>query len=152
VGFKTLSLNPNGGNVGIGTVAPTDALSVNGNASKSAGGTSWAVFSDERLKNINGRFNTGLKALMQLQPIRFQYKPGNVLGLKSDTENIGFGAQSLRKVIPEAVTQNSNGYLMVNSDPILWTMLNAIKEQQKEIAELKGQIKKLQTASHRRRK
>jgi hypothetical protein len=152
VGFKNLALNPNSGNVGIGTTAPTDTLSVNGTASKSAGGTSWAVFSDERLKNINGRFNTGLKALMQLQPIRFQYKPGNVLGLKSDTENIGFGAQSLRKVIPEAVTQNSNGYLMVNSDPILWTMLNAIKEQQKEIAELKGQIRRLQTASHRRKK
>jgi hypothetical protein len=41
---------------------------------------------------------------------------------------------------------------MVNNDPIIWTMLNAIKEQQKEIEELKGQIKKLQTTSHRRRK
>jgi hypothetical protein len=26
---------------------------------------------------------------------------------------------------------------MVNNDPILWTMLNAIKEQQKEIEQLK---------------
>src|SRR6185436_8803773 len=43
------------GNVGIGTTAPTDTLSVNGTASKPGGGT-WAVFSDERLKNIKGRF------------------------------------------------------------------------------------------------
>ncbi len=139
------------GNVGIATSLPTDTLSVNGTASKPGGGT-WAVFSDERLKNINGRFNTGLKALMQLQPIRYRYKSDNALGLKSETENIGFGAQTLQKIIPEAVTKNSAGYLMVNSDPILWTMLNAIKEQQKEIAELKGQVKKLQSASHRRRK
>src|SRR6185369_17640147 len=59
-------INPNGGNVGIGTTAPTDTLSVNGTASKPGGGT-WAVFSDQRLKNIKGKFNTGLNAVMQLQ-------------------------------------------------------------------------------------
>jgi hypothetical protein len=139
------------GQVGIGTPSPTALLSVNGTANKSGGG-SWDVFSDERLKNIKGNFNSGLKAVMQLQPIRYQYKQNNALGLKSETENVGFGAQSLQKIIPEAVTKNSNGYLMVNNDPILWTMLNAIKEQQKEIAELKGQVQKLRAASHRRRK
>jgi hypothetical protein len=139
------------GNVGIATTAPTDTLSVNGTASKPGGG-SWAVFSDERLKNISGNFRSGLKAVMQLQPIRYQYKPNNALGLKPGTENIGFGAQALQKVIPEAVTKNSEGYLMVNNDPILWTMLNAIKEQQKEIAALKGEVRKLRAASHRRKK
>ncbi len=138
------------GNVGIGTSAPDLKLSVSGDADKSVGGGSWQVFSDERLKNIKGRFNSGLKAVMQLQPIRYQYKPDNALGLKSEREQVGFGAQSLQKVIPEAVTRNANGYLMVNNDPILWTMLNAIKEQQKEIVELKGQIRQLQSASHRR--
>jgi hypothetical protein len=146
---STLSVNPLGGNVGIGTSAPTDTLSVNGTASKPGGG-SWAVFSDERLKNIKGRFTPGLKAVMQLQPLRYEYKPDNALHLKSDGEHIGFGAQSLQNIIPEAVTRNSNGYLMVNSDPIMWTMLNAIKEQQKEIAELRLQVRKLQTASRRR--
>jgi hypothetical protein len=140
----------NQGNVGIGTSAPTETLSVNGTASKTGGGT-WAVFSDERLKNIKGPFSSGLKAVMQLQPLRYEYKENNSLGLKSAGEHIGFGAQSLQKVIPEAVSKNSNGYLMVNSDPILWTMLNAIKEQQKEIEQLKGQIRKLQTASRRRK-
>jgi len=138
------------GNVGIGTSAPDLKLSVSGDADKSVGGGSWQVFSDERLKNIKGRFNSGLKAVMQLQPIRYQYKPDNALGLKSEREQVGFGAQSLQKVIPEAVTKNANGYLMVNNDPILWTMLNAIKEQQKEIVELKSQIRQLQSASHRR--
>ena len=89
---------------------------------------------------------------MQLQPIRFQYKPDNALRLQSNSEQIGFGAQDLQKVIPEAVTRNENGFLQVNNDPIIWTMLNAIKEQQKEIEQLKGQIKKLQTTSPRRRK
>src|SRR5882672_5956929 len=146
-----LALNEAGGNVGIGTTAPTQLLSVNGTAGKPGGGT-WDVFSDERLKNIKGQYNTGLKALMQLQPIRYEYKPNNPLGIKLEGENIGFGAQSLQKIIPEAVTKNADGYLMVKSDPILWTMLNAIKEQQKEIADLKAEVQKLRAASHRRRK
>jgi trimeric autotransporter adhesin len=72
--------------------------------------------------------------------------------LPSDTENIGFSAQELQKLVPEAVSKNANGYLVMHSDPILWAMLNAIQEQQKEIKELKGQIQKLKATSHRRRR
>jgi len=145
----SLLLNPNGGNVGIGTNVPTDLLSVNGSASKPGGG-SWSVFSDERLKNIKGRFNTGLNAVMQLQPIRYEYKSNNALGLKSEGEHVGFGAQSLQKVIPEAVSSTENGYLTVNNDPIIWTMLNAIKEQQKEIEQLKTEVRRLRAARRRK--
>jgi len=86
-----------------------------------------------------------------LQPLRYEYKRDNALGLNSPGEHIGFGAQALQKIIPEAVTSTSTGYLQVNNDPIIWTMLNAIKEQQKEIEQLKGQIRKLQAGSRRRR-
>jgi hypothetical protein len=143
-------LTVTGGNVGIGTNVPTDKFVVNGTASKPGGGT-WAVFSDERLKRVHGNYNSGLKALMQLQPVRYEYKPDNAMGIKSEGEHIGFAAQSVQKVIPEAVTTNSSGYLMVNNDPIIWTMLNAIKEQQKEIVELKRQIRQLRATSRRRR-
>ena len=145
-----MTVLPTSGNVGIATSAPTDTLSVNGTASKPGGG-SWAVFSDERLKTIKGRYTRGLRAALQLQPIRFEYKQNNALGLKSEAENIGFGAQALQEIIPEAVTRNANGYLQVNNDPIIWTMLNAIKEQQKEIEQLKQQVRKLQTAARRRK-
>ena len=137
--------------MGIGTTTPDQKLSVNGDASK-VGGGSWQVFSDERLKAIKGRFTSGLKAVMQLQPLRYEYKPDNVLGLKSEGEHIGFGAQALQKIIPEAVTKNRNGYLMVNNDPILWTMLNAIKEQQQEIVALRNEVRKLRASSRTRRR
>ena len=143
----------NAGRLGIGTTAPDSPLTVNGNASKPGGG-SWNSFSDIRLKNIRGKFNTGLNAVMQLQPLRYEYRSNNAMGLRSDGEHIGFAAQDVQKVIPQAVTQNESGYLMVNNDPILWTMLNAIKEQQKEIVELKKQIRQLRatrTTSRRRR-
>jgi hypothetical protein len=141
----------NGGRVGIGTNAPDQKLSVNGDASKT-GGNTWLAFSDVRLKNIRGTFNTGLRAVMQLQPLRYEYRRNNALGIVSEGEHIGFAAQAVQKVIPEAVTTNANGYLMVNGDPIIWTMLNAIKEQQKEIAELKQQVRQLRAANRRHRR
>jgi hypothetical protein len=147
---QTSFINSNGGNVGIGTTLPTDTLSVNGTASKPGGGT-WAVFSDERLKTIKGQFNSGLKAVMQLQPLRYEYTQNNALKINSPGEHIGFGAQAVQKIIPEAVTRNSQGYLMLNNDPIIWTMLNAIKEQQEEIVELKKQVRELQTAARKRK-
>jgi hypothetical protein len=148
LGASALSIGTNN-RVGIGTTIPDQKFSVNGDASKT-GGATWQAFSDERLKNIKGRFSTGLNAVMQLRPLRYEYKPDNPLGLVSEGNHIGFSAQEVQKIIPEAVTKSQSGYLMVNSDPILWTMLNAIKEQQKEIVELKGQIKRLQPAPHRR--
>ncbi len=132
------------GNVGIGTTAPDSRLTVNGTASKPGGG-SWSVFSDERLKNIKGEFKGGLDEIMKLKPIRYEYKADNAIGLQSEGEHIGFGADAVGKVIPEAVTRNEAGYLMIDNDPILWTMLNAIKEQNAQIEDLKGQVKRLQT-------
>src|SRR5205807_3484312 len=130
------------GNVSIGLNSPdTHTLAVNGTAAKTGGG-SWDVFSDERLKNIKGRFTPGLKALMQLQPIRYEYKPDNALGLRSSGQHVGFGAQAVQKIIPEAVTENDKGYLLVNNDPILWTMLNAIKEQQAIIDRQQSQLER----------
>jgi hypothetical protein len=136
--------------VGIGTATPDQKLSVNGDASKT-GGNTWLAFSDERLKNIRGNFNSGLKAVMQLQPIRYEYRSNNALGLTSSGEHIGFGAQAVQKVIPEAVTANADGYLMVNGDPIIWSMLNAIKEQQQQILELKREVRRLRAQTRRRK-
>ena len=127
------------GNVGIGTTAPDQRLSVNGSASK-VGGGSWAVFSDERLKNVNGRFTRGLSDLMRLNPIRFEYKPDNALGLRGEGEYVGFSAQEVERVLPEAVTRSANGYLQINNDPIIWTTLNAVKEQQEEISSLRSVV------------
>lgn len=136
--------------VGIGTTAPDQRLSVNGDASKT-GGNTWLAFSDERLKNVRGPFNTGLRAVMQLQPLRYEYRSNNAVGITPNGEHIGFAAQAVQKVIPEAVTANADGYLMVNGDPIIWTMLNAIKEQQQQILELKNEVRRLRAATRRRR-
>ena len=139
------------GRVGIGTATPDQLLSVNGDASKIGGG-SWQTFSDERLKNISGPFRSGLNAVMRLQPLRYQYRPNNAVGITPNGEHIGVSAQAVQQVIPEAVSANANGFLMVNNDPIIWTMLNAIKEQQQQIQELKREVRRLRANTARRRR
>jgi hypothetical protein len=128
------------GNVGIGTTSPDNLLTVNGSADKPGGG-SWGTYSDGRLKNLNGSFNSGLSQILRINPIRYRYKADNALGIRDTDEHIGVVAQDVQRVIPEAVTENSKGYLLVNNDPIIWSMLNAIKEQQGEIRALKSELR-----------
>ncbi len=127
-GNPSIIVQHNNNNVGINTANPDQALSVNGNASKTGGGT-WATFSDKRLKTHITHFNRGLKDLLQIQPVFYEYKKDNPLGIVSDGVHTGFIAQDVEKIIPEAIIYNKNHeYLSLNHDPILWTMLNAVKD------------------------
>jgi hypothetical protein len=128
------------GRVGIGTNFPDNMLSVNGNASKLGGGF-WATFSDRRLKELKGNYTSGLSRVLGIHPVRYRYKEENELGIHDAEEHIGLVAQEVQKLIPEAVTESSKGYLLVNNDPILWAMLNAIKEQQQQIQQQRRQIR-----------
>ncbi len=88
--------------------------------------------SDERLKDVKGDFTRGLDAIDRLNPVYYNYKKDNPIDLPSDEEYVGLIAQDVQKVIPEAVREFESGYLLVNNDPIIWTMLNAIKELRAE--------------------
>jgi hypothetical protein len=119
-----------GPSVGIGTTEPDQMLSVNGDASK-VGGGSWETFSDARLKTVDSDYTRGLDEILKLQPVSYHYNDDNALGIPNGGSHIGFVAQEVEKVIPEAVTKNSQGYRMVNNDPIIMALLNAVKEEHK---------------------
>jgi len=42
---------------------------------------------------------------MQLQPLRYEYRPDNGMKLNQVGEQIGFEAQTVQRIIPEAVTK-----------------------------------------------
>jgi hypothetical protein len=133
------------GNVGIGTTSPGNyKLAVNGSAAKSSGGTTWDVFSDIRLKQVHSAYEYGLSEICKLKPVRYNYKKDNELGLPSDQEGVGLIAQEVQDVIPDAVKKNEKGYLLLNGDPIIWAMLNAIKELKAENEGLKKRIEALE--------
>ena len=66
-----------------------------------------------------------------------------LLSRLDEQEHVGLVAQDVQAVIPEAVTENSKGYLLVDNDPIIWSMLNAIKEQQALIQKQQAEIDRL---------
>ena len=110
-------------------------LAVNGVASKPGGG-SWSTFSDIRLKDIHGNYQRGLEDIIQLRPVRFNYKPGNAMNLPSTTEYVGFIAQEVQKVFPETITETPGGYLEFDIHAVNVAFVNAIKELNAKVYDL----------------
>lgn len=118
-----------------------------GGATTKSAGTTWGTaFSDSRLKDVQGSFTGGLDEIMKLNPVYFTWKKGNSEGLESDMKHLGFIAQDVQKVFPEMVAKRESGYLGIDSyDPIMWAMLNSIKELKTENDSLKSQLNDLNT-------
>ena len=126
-----------GDNVTIGTsAAPGYNLVVNGTAAKTGGG-SWSTLSDVRMKDLTGEYQKGLNEILQLKPVTFTYKAGNPRELNSNEPQIGFVAQDVQKIFPEAVTECKDGYLDFNIHAVNVALVNAVKELKAENEELK---------------
>ena len=96
-----------------------------------SGATSWAGISDARLKNVTGTYTTALADIAQLEPVKFTWKSD-----ENNTPQVGLIAQSVQKVIPEAVeAQKSDGnieYLGVRYTEVIPLLVAAIKELKAE--------------------
>ena len=144
--------NSNKGNVGIGTIAPTAKLSVNGNANNFTG--SWGVFSDARIKTITGDFTDGLNVINKISSKRFIYNRD--APYYSMEEQIGVVAQELEKVAPYMVTKNKTSHLddlrEVNNQAYTFLLINAIKELSKQNDVLKENAGKKKAAFEKHQK
>ncbi len=126
-----------GDKVTIGTSAvPGYDLVVNGTAAKSGGG-SWSTLSDVRMKDLTGEYQKGLDEIIQLKPVTFTYKAGNPRELNSNEPQIGFVAQDVQKIFPEAVSECKDGYLDFNIHAVNVALVNAVKELKAENDRLK---------------
>jgi hypothetical protein len=100
---------------------------------------SWTLFSDIRLKEDIRAINQPLNLVSHLRGVRFKWKT-------SQNNDVGFIAQEVEKVIPEIVFTNAEtGYKSVSYEKIVAVLTEAIKEQQKTIENLQGQISALKS-------
>ena len=112
--------------------------------------TSWGFASDRRLKENIVDVPYGLDAVMAIQPRAFKFKSSGV-------ETIGFVAQELQAVVPEAVTgteveyldsdtpqEKANKSLGVSKDTLIPVLVKAIQEQQATIEALTQRIETLE--------
>jgi len=154
-----------GGDVGIGYTNPAYKLHVNGQVVAS----NVAASSDKRLKKNIKNLDYGLKDILKLEPVTFQY---NGLGQIEDTDKLHFGliAQELQKIMPELVEEytmteystdinqygedeggfkresvaREENYLLIRDSHIKYALINAVKEQQSLIDAQNDRIEKLE--------
>jgi len=125
------------GEIGIGTKNPEAKLHVNGDAKKNGGGE-WATTSDKRTKkNIDG-YTRGLKSVLQLNPVTFNYN-GKAGITDTEKTHVGLIAQELAEIEPGAVqtftyteegSNKTEEFLSLDASSIKYMLVNAVKEQQ----------------------
>jgi hypothetical protein len=148
--FNTSELNgmviKENGFIGMGNSAPTVRLQVTGDIIAN----SIAGSSDARFKTNITPIANPLQKVLALRGVNFNWNttafPQKMF---SDKRTLGFIAQEVEKVLPEIVqTENTTeGYKSVQYDKVVALLVEAMKEQQKQINQLKKQVKQLKRRS-----
>jgi hypothetical protein len=139
----------NTGNVGIGTATPGGLFELSLNEGRKPASNTWTITSDSRLKNVNGIYEKGLTEILQLKPIRYNYKNTEKRTFDPkvlDKEAYGFLAQEVQTIFPEAVGTDPDGYLNFDLHPILIASVNALKELNTQNNQLKNENETLRSA------
>jgi hypothetical protein len=138
------------GNVGIGTDSPSEKLHVVGNVritamngindiGADANGVLQAATSDMNLKNTIENSPFGLNEILLLKPVTFLYNDKN-RKIDSDVKEVGFIAQDVFDIIPNAVSSTGTGDLQLDYRAITASLVKAIQEQQALIKALEQRI------------
>ncbi len=128
--------------VGIGTNAPAVQFHVTGavrlagiggaGAVQSDADGDLSVVSDGRLKNLISSYDLGLKEVLQISPVlwEWKHKPGQTYA--------GFDALQVYNVAGEfAAPTNKEGYHGLQDRALIAMLINSVKDLQKQIDELK---------------
>jgi hypothetical protein len=136
------------GNVGIGTATPAVQFHTTSNV-RFAGLTSITDLrtdadgdlfngSDFNLKNSIDTINYGLKDVLKLKPVQFNWNDIN--RNLNEYKNLGFIAQDVMDVIPNAASSMGDGDMQVDYNAIVATLTKAIQEQNVLIKALEQRI------------
>jgi hypothetical protein len=93
------------------------------------------AYSDQRVKENIHTIDNALDKVSQMRGVSF-----NKIG--DDNKSVGVIAQEIEKILPEVVHEDDKGMKSVAYGNIVGVLIEAIKEQQKQIDELKDIINK----------
>ena len=105
---------------------------------------STTVASDKRLKTNIKDMTYGLENVLQLRGVEFDWKDK-----RDGKHDIGFIAQEVQDIIPEVINEipdlqdENNKYLGVDYSKIVPLLVESIKEQQKQIEDLRNEVELL---------
>ncbi|EKE28750.1 MAG: hypothetical protein ACD_3C00020G0002 [uncultured bacterium (gcode 4)] len=127
-------------NVWIGTASPSYKLHV----SWTAAWTSWTNLSDQRYKKNIETIENPLDIISKLRWVTFDWRKDEFKNKNfTSWQKVWFIAQEVERVLPQAVTTDKEGYKWVEYANLTAVLVEAVKEQQKQIQELKKEIASL---------
>lgn len=95
--------------------------------------------SDKKLKENITPLKKSLDKVLKLNGVEFDFIQSSDSGYLGKHQ-IGLIAQDVKKVVPEVVSKNSNGYYGVSYQHLIALLIEAIKEQQEQINDLKKRL------------
>ena len=95
--------------------------------------------SDERLKDNIEVISNPIEKVQQLKGVTWDWN-SNADELQHTLPNVGVIAQDVEKVLPQLVIDRDNGFKGVDYAKLTGLLIEAIKDQQKQIEELKSKI------------
>jgi len=98
--------------------------------------------SDEKLKDNLIKISNPLDKISQLNGYEFDWIEKQGIH-ENEGHDVGVVAQEVEKVIPEIVQTRDNGYKAVKYEKMIPLLIESIKEQQKQIEDLKREVKEL---------
>jgi hypothetical protein len=115
--------------VGVGRTPAAYALEVEGDASKTVAG-SWLANSDARIKTDVRTIEGALETLAKLRPVAFRYTAEHRAKHPSiaDRDYNNFIAQEYREVFPDAVKEDGEGLLSVDTYDVQPYLVRAVQE------------------------
>jgi hypothetical protein len=129
------------GYVGIGVTNPAFRLELpnQGNPAGRGRANSWVIYSSMRWKEEIRPIENALERVMQLRGYHFRWKPEY-----GGTEDIGFLAEEVARVVPEVVSYEPDGQVAgMDYSRLTALLVEALKQQQREIAELRSLVEQL---------
>lgn len=131
----------NNGEVGIGTTEPKHMLDVRGDI----GNNGVVYHSDRRWKTRISQLSGSLEKIEQLRGVSFEWKREEFPEMNfSEGTQIGLIAQDVEEVLPELVDTDEDGYKSVAYSNLVAVLIEAVKEQQKQIDDLKSRLERVE--------
>ena len=128
--------------VGIHTVNPSYTLHVNGSFWANSG--PWTP-SDVKWKMNVKPLENSLDQVMKLQAVSYDWRIEEYKNMHFETgKQVGLIAQEVEKILPELVREDKEGNKAISYEKFTAVLLEAIKEQQKQISHLQEKIQEME--------
>jgi hypothetical protein len=139
---KTITASSFSGTTGsFSSTVATGALTVTGAITATTTITSY--YSDDRLKTRTGNIENALEKVLSLDGFHYHANETAVaLGYDASEQQVGLSAQQVQKVLPEVIAPApiDPQYMTLHYERLVPLLVEAIKEQQKQIEELKAKL------------